>query len=321
MLNETRRGEKMETRILGRTGLRVSVMGVGAGGSSQWGKRDAKLSQQESVAMLLRALDSGVNFIDTAEAYGTEGIVGAAISQRDRSQLVISSKKRLGKEKISPAQLRAGLHESLRRLGTDCIDVYHLHGLRLQEYDYYLNEIMPCLHELQREGKIRFIGVTEHWNADLQHKMLQRALADGVWDVIMVGFNLLNQSARHTVLQPALASNIGVLIMFAIRLALSKPDRLRETIKQLVASGEIDARDFDLENPLAFLKESDAATIPDAAYRFCRDEPGAHVILSGTGNPRHLEANLATFARGSLPAEHTVRLKRIFRRVRSVTGQ
>ena len=311
----------METRILGRTGLCVSVMGVGAGGPSRLGKRDASLTQQESVDLLLRALDGGVNFIDTAEAYGTEEIVGAAIAQRDRSQLVISSKKRLGKEKITPAQLRAGLQTSLRRLRTDCIDVYHLHGLRLQEYDYYLNEIVPCLHDLQREGKIRFIGVTEHWNADLQHRMLQRALADGVWDVIMVGFNLLNQTARQTVLQAALQSNIGVLIMFAIRLALSKPDRLRETLQQLVDTGELDANEIDQDNPLAFLKAYGAATIPDAAYRFCRDEPGTHVILSGTGNPRHLEANLESFARPPLPAEATARLQRIFRRVHSVTGQ
>ena len=311
----------METRILGRTGLRVSVMGIGAGGPSRLGARDDKLTQRESIDLLLRALDGGVNFIDTAEAYGTEEIVGSAIAQRDRSQLVISSKKRLGNEKITPDQLRSGLHDSLRRLRADCIDVYHLHGLRLQEYDYYLNEIVPVMQNLQREGKIRFIGVTEHWNADLQHMMLQRALADGVWDVIMVGFNLLNQNARQTVLQPAIENNIGVLIMFAIRIALSKPDRLRETLRQLVECGELDAGDIDLENPLAFLLENGAPTIPDAAYRFCRDEPGTHVILSGTGNARHLAANLASFARGPLPAEDTARLQRIFRTVQSVTGQ
>lgn len=311
----------METRILGRTGLRVSVMGIGAGGPSRLGARDDTLTQRESVDLLLRALDGGVNFIDTAEAYGTEEIVGAAIAQRDRSQLLISSKKRLGKDKITPVQLREGLHESLRRLQTDCIDVYHLHGLRPQQYGYYLNEIVPAMHDLQREGKIRFIGVTEHWNADLQHTMLQRALADAVWDVIMVGFNLLNQNARQTVLQPAMKQNIGVLIMFAVRLALSQPARLRETLRQLVESSELNAGEIDLENPLAFLLENGAETIPDAAYRFCRDEPGTHVILSGTGNPRHLAANLATFARGPLPAEDTARLQRIFRTVQSATGQ
>ncbi len=311
----------MQYRRLGRTGLRVSVMGIGAGGPSRLGLRDDRLTTQESVAILLRALDSGVNFIDTAEGYGTEETVGAAIAQRERSQLVISSKKGLGKQKITRRQLRDGLHASLRRLGTETIDVYHLHGLRPQQYDYYLNEIVPEMQRLQSEGKIGFIGVTEHWNDDKEHKMLQRALQDGVWDVIMVGFNLLNQSARESVLQPALAANIGVLIMFAIRLALSKPDRLRETLRQLIDSGEVDSRELDLADPLSFLLDGGAASIPDAAYRFCRDEPGVHVVLSGTGNPHHLSANLESFAGPALPAADTRRLQRIFRNARSVTGQ
>ena len=311
----------MQYRTLGRTGLRVSVMGIGAGGPSRLGMHDERLSTQESVALLLRALDSGVNFIDTAEGYGTEELVGAAIAQRDRSQLVISSKKSLGKRDITRRQLREGLHASLRRLRAERVDVYHLHGMRPQQYDYYCHEIVPEMQRLQSEGKIGFIGVTEHWNDDKDHQMLQRALQDGVWDVFMVGFNLLNQSARESVLQPALAADIGVLIMFAVRLALSKPDRLRETLRQLVDRGEVDASEIDLADPLAFLLDGGAASIPDAAYRFCRDEPGAHVVLSGTGNPRHLRANLESFARPALPDADTRRLRRIFRTARSVTGQ
>ena len=311
----------MKYRTLGRTGLSVSVMGVGAGGPSRWGLRDNRLSNSQSVDLLLRALDSGVNFIDTAEAYGTEDIVGAAIAQRDRSQLVISTKKRLGKSKITADELREGLHDSLRRLRTDYVDVYHLHGLRPEDYDWHLAEIVPAMEDLQREGKIRFIGVTEHWNADLEHKMLQRAIADEVFDVVMVGFNLLNQNARESVLQPAIEANIGVLIMFAVRLALSKPERLRETLRLLIERGEIDKDDIDPANPLAFLLDGGAESIPDAAYRFCRDEPGTHVILSGTGNPGHLDANLASFLRPSLSPDDTARLRHIFRNVRSVTGQ
>ena len=311
----------MQYRTLGRTGLRVSVMGIGAGGPSRLGMHDERLSTQESVALLLRALDSGVNFIDTAEGYGTEDIVGAAIAQRERSQLVISSKKGLGKQLITRRQLREGLHASLRRLRTERIDVYHLHGLRPQQYDYYCNEIVPEMQRLQSEGKIGFIGVTEHWNDDKEHRMLQRSLQDGVWDVVMVGFNLLNQSARETVLLPALAADIGVLVMFAIRLALSKPERLRETLRQLIDRGEVEASDIDLADPLAFLLDGGAASIPDAAYRFCRDEPGVHVVLSGTGNPRHLSANLESFARSALPVADTQRLRHIFRNSRSVTGQ
>ena len=321
MANLSDKGQGMQQRTLGRTGLSVSVMGVGAGGPSRWGLRDNRLSTRESVDLLLRALDNGVNFIDTAEAYETEDIVGEAIAQRDRGKLVISTKKRLGNSKITPRELREGLHDSLRRLQTDYVDVYHLHGLRPEDYDWHLAEIVPAMQDLRREGKIRFIGVTEHWNADLEHAMLQRAIADGVFDVVMVGFNLLNQNARETILQPALRANIGVLIMFAVRLALSKPDRLRETLRMLIERGEIDKDDVQQDDPLGFLMNGGAESIPGAAYRFCRDEPGTHVILSGTGNPMHLDANLASFLRPPLPADHTARLRRVFRNVRSVTGQ
>ncbi|MCY3917701.1 MAG: aldo/keto reductase [Chloroflexi bacterium] len=311
----------MQYRALGRSGLRASVMGIGAGGPSRLGQQDSVRTEAESVALVLRGLDAGINFIDTAEAYRTEAIVGAAIGQRDRSKILISTKKRLRGENITRAQLRAGLHDSLRRLGTDYIDVYHLHGLKPEQYNYYRQEIVPALEELRQAGKIRFIGVTENWSGDLAHKMLARAVQDGVWDVIMVGFNLLNQSARESVLAAAIENDIGVLIMFAIRRALSQRAKLKSTIESLIESGEIDPRDIDRANPLSFLVESGAApSIADAAYRFCRDEPGAHVILSGTGNPQHLDANLATFARPPLPPDITARLKQIFRHAHSVTG-
>lgn len=311
----------MQYRTLGRTGLKVSVMGIGAGGPSRLGQRDSSRSEAQSIGIVLRGLDAGINFIDTAEAYGTEAIVGAAIARRDRGKLIISSKKQLRDERISREELRAGLHDSLRRLQTDYIDVYHLHGLRPEQYDYYLGEIAPAMQDLRDEGKIRFLGVTEHWSGDLRHKMLARAVEDGPWDVIMVGFNLLNQTARETVLRAAIENDIGVLIMFAIRRALSQPAKLKATVQSLIDSGEVDAREIDQAQPLRFLVDSGAApSIADAAYRFCRDEPGAHVILSGTGNPRHLDANLASFARPPLPAEVTARLKQIFRKAHSVTG-
>lgn len=312
----------METRVLGRTGLNVSVMGLGAGGPSRLGKSGEVRSEAESIALTLQALDAGVNFIDTAEAYRTEDIVGKAIAQRDRAAVVISTKKRLGGGNISAAQLRTGLEASLRRLRTDYVDIYHLHGLRPEQYDYYRKEIVPVLQDLQAQGKIRFLGLTESWARDLPHSMLRRALQDDVWDVIMVGFNLLNQSAREAVLARAAEKNIGVLIMFAVRLALSRPEKLRQTLQALIQSGELDASDIDLDDPLGFLREERAAlSVTDAAYRFCRDEPGAHVVLSGTSNPSHLAANIAAFARPPLPARHSARLRHIFRKVVSATGE
>jgi aryl-alcohol dehydrogenase-like predicted oxidoreductase len=310
----------MDYRTLGRTGLRVSVMGWGAGGPSRLGQRDEVNSEADSVALVQRGLDAGINFIDTAEAYRTEEIVGQAIAGRDRSSLVISTKKSSRDDGFQPDNLRQGLEDSLRKLGTDYIDVYHLHGLKAEQYDYCLNETYPALVKLREAGKIRFIGVTEGWNSDLDHAMLKRAVADDVWDVLMVGFNFLNQTAREPVLVPALEKDLGILIMFAVRRALSRPEKLGETLASLVESGEIDPADIDLADPLAFIATS-AASLPDAGYRFCREEPGTHVILSGTGSMAHLEDNIESFGRPPLPPEIIQRLQHIFRNVHSVTGE
>jgi len=320
----------VETKILGRTGLDVTVMGVGCGGPSRAGQSTGK-SEAESVAVVRAALDAGINFIDTSEAYRTEAIVGQAIRGRDRSKLVISTKKSGGRN-ITPANLRRSLEDSLQRLGTDYVDIYHLHGVILEDYPYLAAEIVPELLKLRDEGKIRFLGITERWNADTRHLMLQRALQDDVWDVMMVGFNLLNQSARELVFRRTIEKNIGILVMFAVRRALSRPEKLAEVLDELIAAGQLDPADLDRADrnragpdpahTLDFLvHDSCAVSVPDAAYRFCRDEPGTHVILSGTGNPAHLTDNIESFCRPPLPDADRRRLEHIFRNVDSVTGQ
>lgn len=312
----------MEYRTLGGTGLRVSVIGLGGGGPSRLGQSHDVNTEAESVDILRRGLDAGINFIDTAEAYRTEHIVGQAIAGRDRDSLVISTKKSTGENRITPDEVRTSVEESLRKLDTDYIDVYHLHGVAPQNYDYCLNEIVPTLQDLRQQGKIRFLGITESWNSDVGHDMLMKAVQDDVWDVMMVGFNILNQTARERVFEPAMRKDIGILIMFAVRLALSRPQRLSEVMQELVDRGQLDPAAFDRGDPLGFvMSEGGAVSVPDAAYRFCRDEPGTHVILSGTGNPAHLQANLESFERPPLPDAVVERLKSIFRHVDSVSGQ
>lgn len=310
----------MQSRTLGRTGLSVSVMGLGCGGTSRVGRSTGK-SEAEQVQLVQQALDAGVNFIDTAEAYSTEEVVGKAIQGRDRNTIVISTKKSTGEDPLTPQQVQTGLEASLKRLGVDYVDVYHLHGVHPDRYETLLNTVVPRLQTLQQQGKIRAIGITEHSITDPGHTMLQRALQDDVWDVMMVGFNLLNQSARTRVLVKAQEKGVGILVMFAVRLALSRPERLLEVIGDLVQRGEVDPREIDLVNPLGFLlTEGGAISVPDAAYRFCRDEPGTHVVLVGTGNPEHLQANVATFGRPPMSPAAVVSLKQIFRNVHSVSG-
>jgi len=307
----------MKYTSLGRTGLNVSVFGLGGGGHSRLGKSQNK-SEAESVAIVRQALDAGVNFIDTAEGYGTEEIVGKGLAGVKRDSVILSTKK--STDGITPDAVRASLDASLKRLGTDYVDVYHLHGVATEDYERLLNDIVPTFETLRQQGKIRFIGITERFGSDTQHTMLQRALQDTVWDVMMVGFNFLNQSARERVFASTIQQNIGVLVMFAVRRALSDPQKLCETLDQLVSSGQIDAADLDADEALKF-PQADSPDLTDAAYRFCIDEPGTHVILSGTGSPEHLRENLESFTRPPLSPVTTQRLRHIFRRVDSVSGQ
>jgi aryl-alcohol dehydrogenase-like predicted oxidoreductase len=310
----------MDYTILGRTGLRVTVIGVGCGGSSRLGQGNGK-TEAESIAVIREALDLGINFIDTAEVYGTEEIVGKGIKAVDRGSIVLSTKKSAQK-RITQKDVQKSLEESLKRLGTDYVDIYHLHGVIPQDYDYLVSEIVPLLQKMRDQGKIRFIGITERFTYETQHAMLQRALQDDIWDVMMVGFNMLNQSARDRVFKKTKEKNIGVLVMFAVRLAFSRPERLRQLIGELIRMKQVNPSIIDENDPLGFLiHEGGAVSLTDAAYRFCRYEPGTHVILSGTGNLDHLKTNIESFSRPALPLEDLKRLKNLFHNVDSVSGE
>jgi aryl-alcohol dehydrogenase-like predicted oxidoreductase len=202
------------------------------------------------------------------------------------------------------------------------VDVYHLHGVQAGQYDYAVNALLPAMLKLRDEGKLRFTGITEAFATDTGHAMMSRAVRDNVWDVVMVGFNILNQSARDRVLAETQRNNIGVLCMFAVRDALSRPEKLQQTLLELAKQGLIDRDTIDLENPLGFLTQLEGVdSLPDAAYRFCRAEPGIHVVLSGTGNVAHLEQNVASILRPPLPDDIRQRLIELFARVDNVSGQ
>lgn len=312
----------MEFTTLGRTGLKVSVAGLGCGGPSRLGMRNDPQSANHAARLIRQAIDLGVNFIDTAQSYGTEEAVGKAIAGIPRDRLVISTKKTLPSPgSPNPAQeIVDGLERSLQLLGTDCIDVYHLHGVEPQDYAFALERLMPAMRRLKEQGKIRAIGVTEGFVVDSAHSVLRQGLQADLWDVVMVGFNLLNPSARKTVLPLAREKHAGVLNMFAVRRALSQPKHLREICADLVAKGRV-REPLDAENPLGFLLQaSDAVSIPEAAYRFCRHEPGIDVVLFGTGDPDHLRENVAAILKPPLPRPALDKLERVFGHLDHLTG-
>src|SRR5829696_1285770 len=114
----------MQYTTLGRTGLRVSVAGLGSGGFSRLGLKSGK-TEDEVVRLIHEALGLGVNFIDTAPSYGTEGVIGKALKSIPREQVVIATKAQIHKndEWATPARVVESLDKSLRVLGTDTIDV------------------------------------------------------------------------------------------------------------------------------------------------------------------------------------------------------
>jgi aryl-alcohol dehydrogenase-like predicted oxidoreductase len=313
----------MDYTTLGKTGLKVSVAGLGCGGPSRLGMRGDVGAEDHAVRLIRQALDLGVNFLDTAQNYGTEGVVGKAIAGVARDRVVISTKKTLPTpDDADPAAaIVEGLEKSLKLLGTDYIDIYHLHGVEPKDYEFAQNRLIEPMRRLQQQGKIRFVGVTEGFVVDTRHTMLADSLKKELWDVVMVGFSLLNPSARMQVFPLTLKSGVGVLDMFAVRRAVSQPQRLKEICAELVEKGAIERTALDLDDPLGFLlKETDASTLPEAAYRFCRHERGVDVVLTGTGNADHLKENIAAILKAPLPQASLEKLARLFGELDYLTG-
>lgn len=306
----------MDYTELGATGLRVSVAGLGCGGNSRLGLGTGS-SEAEAVALIRAAVDLGVNFLDTAEAYGTEAVVGRAAAEVGRDRLVVSTKSRvrIGADLLDAAGIVANLDASLRRLGTDHVDVFHLHAVAPDLYDHVMDAILPALLREREKGKIRHLGITETAPRDPEQAMLQRALSveDPPWEVVMFAFHMLNQGARRAVFPNSRARRVGTLLMFVVRNIFSRPEVLAATVRDLVAAGRLPADGLDPQGPLDFLLHPDGAeTLTDAAYRFARHEPGADVVLFGTGRVEHLAANVGSILRPPLPEPDRARLAELF---------
>lgn len=304
----------MEYTTLGRTGLRVSVAGLGCGGFSRLGQKDGR-SEADSVALVRQALDLGVNFVDTAAGYGTEPIVGQALQGLDRDAVVLSTKATVAAHgtRKSTAEVTASLDRSLENLRTDCIDLFHLHGVETRDCAYACDTLAPALLRERDKGKFRYLGITEIPPHDCSHESLVQALPTDLFDVTMVAYHMLHQSARQLVFPLTQAREIGVLIMFAVRVLFSEPGRLRRVVGELVEAGRLPPELGDDPDPLGFLiHEGGAASVIDAAYRYGRHTRGTDVVLFGTGSPDHLRANIESILSPPLPAADTQRVETLF---------
>ncbi|WP_127751679.1 aldo/keto reductase [Devosia sp. 1566] len=317
----------MDQVVLGRTGLEVSVVALGAGGPSRLGLRNGA-TEEQAIELLRAAIDRGISIIDTAPVYGTEPVVGAALAGL-RDKVVLSSKLRPtlpdssndSSAYIEPAMVRESVEASLAALRTDRIEILHLHGVRPHQYPYCLEHLVPELLLLQEEGKIGFLGITESFGVDAEREVMRQATEDGIWDVLMLGHNFINPSAEQLVLPRARAKQLGVMCMYAVRGALATADGLRKLVEKLVVQGEVAREALDPAEPLGMLLADGVAhSYTEAAYRFCRHTSGIDVVMTGTGSLDHLDQNIQAIHAAPLPPEILSRLSTVFGRVHTATG-
>ena len=298
----------MRYRLLGQSGIEASVVAFGAWavGGWWWGGAD----DSESIAAIRRALDLGINFIDTAPAYGmghSEEVVGKAIKGR-RDEVVLATKCGLvwhvdsgnhffhqsGKSVrryLGAESIRYEAEQSLRRLQTDHIDLYQTHW---QDSTIPIAETMGTLLELKQEGKIRAIGVS---NASVEQMDEYRKA--GPLDADQEKYSMLDRRMDETQLPYCERENIAVLAYSPLAQGLLTG---KVTADRPLAEGDLraDGPRFSVENRtriLAFLEEirpvagAYGATLAQLALAWTLARPGLSHALAGARNPAQVDEN------------------------------
>ena len=262
----------MQYRLLGRTGLRVSLLGLGTGGPSRLGQSKG-MPGEEQDRLVRRCMELGINLFDTSEHYGrSEEILGRALAGVPRPSYVLATKwghaTPAGALK-GPGELSFSVDRSLSRLRTDYVDVMQFHGLAAAQYDDVVERLYPALDRLRERGKIRFIGFSTS-STDPTHDVVLRALDahPQLWDTVMLKYGILYQSAAKAALPLAQEHNVGIINMAAVRLDLSLPDRLSALIEDWKARGVIPSASLPDEDPLGWLVRDGVDSVVSAGYKF-----------------------------------------------------
>jgi predicted aldo/keto reductase-like oxidoreductase len=190
----------MERRILGKTGWALSVIGFGA-------IKLPRIGTKECERLLNRALDLGINFVDTADCYGdSEEKIGQALKKK-RKEFYLSTKV---DERDGPG-VRAKLERCLRRLQAEWIDLILFHDVRGSEYEKIFNAGgLEELEKARQEGKISQIGISIHGSLP----MMKRAIESGVFSVLMVAYSAIDEDRLTANLLPmAAAKGVGLIAM------------------------------------------------------------------------------------------------------------
>ncbi len=321
----------MTYRILGRTGMKVSVLGMGTGGHDPLGANSGR-SEEEMIGLLHRAYELGINLYDTSPGYAdgrSECLLGRAVAELPRDRVIVSTKIALAASMpgrppklLKPSEVAPAVDRSLQRLQMDTVDVMLMAVADIPEhFDAVIGDLLPELDKLKERGKIRFIGSSELTRADGAHHWLQRVLPTDQVDVAMVGHNMINQSARRTVFPLCVAKNIGVLNIFTVRNLFWNMPRLKEVVADLKERGVIGPDAVSDNSPLGWLLEDgECESLVEAAYRYAAYTEGVTTVMCGTIDRGELDQDIGFLDKGALSDRKLARLRETFGHIAEAIG-
>jgi len=289
----------MRYRVLGKTGLRVSVIGIGTwqfGG--EWGH---DFSQAEADAILDKAAECGINLIDTAECYGdhlSERLIGDYLSRHDRSRWLVATK--FGHhfnsfmnrdDDFSVAGVQQQLEASLKALHVETIDLYQFHSGSDTLFEN--QELWTMLAEQKRAGKIRHLGVSIlQKGSEFQAR---EAAKLGV-EALQVFYNLLDRRAETLYFPHAQKAHLGILARVPLASGLLsgkyKPGSTFAA-SDVRATFNAEKMKRDLAEVERLQKEEVPAGVPMAkwAMAWCLKNPAVTALIPGCKNPEQVKAN------------------------------
>ncbi len=301
----------MRYRKLGRTNWEISEIGYGAWGigGTQW--RDG--TDDESLAALRKAIELGLNFIDTALAYGdghSEELVGRVV--RDAGKKIFVATKAPPKNELWPARPGIGIDEvfpyehivksteqSLRNLGLEQIDLQQLHVWNPEWLDR--DEWRRAAEELRRSGKIRAFGISIN---DHDPDSALDVINTGLIDTVQVIYNIFDQSPERNLFPLCLEKNIGVLARV--------PFDEGSLTGEIHENTQFDPKDFRafyfrgerkklvVEHVAALQRDLGGRNLPETALRFCLSHPAVSTVIPGMRKVRNAVANCAVSGLGPL---------------------
>ncbi|MDR6553752.1 aldo/keto reductase [Paenibacillus qinlingensis] len=293
----------MEYTTFGRTGLRVSKLGLGG---APLGGVFGPADEQGVEKMIHEALDSGINFIDTAPSYGrgeSERRIGKALIGGRRNEVVLASKAVGPGESFDYATTIRSVEHSLERLQTDWIDLLQIHDVEQVSYETIVNETLPALEKLREDGKIRYIGVSTRILS-----LLERYARINRFDSIQfyARYMLIDHTAKDALLPLAAEKEIGVINGSVLGLGL-----LADTPAPFLNPNIIDEAAKRMEQ-LTFLRKTEPHGLVEPAMRFSLSQPAIHVTLTGAATREVLRANLAFCDGHGLDLEDQQRVYALF---------